>query len=530
MRNWFTGAASPEPPAPGAVIREVAEDGIRVRLDLTPQILTLEIPRVEFSWRGRPDDLAAVCPDTAFVSASMLAVRAKLFDDGLYAAAEAASQPAKQALLAALANLSPTVTAAARLGGLDVTTTPAADARAADFLADEQKSKPLGFYTWSDGLGRIFQQDRMLQEELAPKEAGALAAALGRDPALADAYARHLDFVAKLTNALSASKPDLRRPGGNYFFPPSRSHEKDLAGRLVGPNRVPTGFSLARELVKALRAGAIDLAPTPSSGWYDIQTWALEPLVLLERMPEGSRLRVNAAYQQQLDELFQAVLSLTRETHVKQLDLPELGAARWGIPLRLPEPFWIQPGLTVEPVRSYYERRARTYEFVRALLEADRRLDGMHRLTATGPVRESLADELDGMTALFRSAAAVAGHELGMEAAPSDAEEPLRRFAGAPGTAEDIRMMVPVFYDLGRHRMKVWAILGWSTRSVTVGFAVPPAATVLKGHRRIRFVPESHQLAYPVFAEAYVERLLDRAEFRAHCDRYRTAERILGNL
>jgi hypothetical protein len=154
----------------------------------------------------------------------------------------------------------------------------------------------------------------------------------------------------------------------------------------------------------------------------------------------------------------------------------------------------------------------------------------MHRLTATGPVRESLADELDGMTALFRSAAAVAGHELGMEAAPAGAAEPLRRFAGAPGTAEDIRMMAPVFYDLGRRRMKVWAILGWSTRSVTVGFAVPPAATVLKGRRWIRFVPESHELAYPVFAEAYVERLLDRDEFRAHCDRYKTAERIVGNL
>ena len=33
-----------------------------------------------------------------------------------------------------------------------------------------------------------------------------------------------------------------------------------------------------------------------------------------------------------------------------------------------------------------------------------------------------------------------------------------------------------------------------------------------------------------VVAETYVSRLLDRDEFRAHCDRYKTAARILENL
>jgi hypothetical protein len=50
----------------------------------------------------------------------MLAVKAKLSDDGLYAAAELASQPAKATLLSALAGVPATVTAAARLGGLPV--------------------------------------------------------------------------------------------------------------------------------------------------------------------------------------------------------------------------------------------------------------------------------------------------------------------------------------------------------------------------------------------------------------------------
>lgn len=33
-----------------------------------------------------------------------------------------------------------------------------------------------------------------------------------------------------------------------------------------------------------------------------------------------------------------------------------------------------------------------------------------------------------------------------------------------------------------------------------------------------------------VAAEVYVSRLLDRTEFRKHCDRHRTAKAILANL
>jgi hypothetical protein len=33
-----------------------------------------------------------------------------------------------------------------------------------------------------------------------------------------------------------------------------------------------------------------------------------------------------------------------------------------------------------------------------------------------------------------------------------------------------------------------------------------------------------------VTAEVYVDRLLDRAEFRRHCDRYQTRSAILENL
>ena len=41
---------------------------------------------------------------------------------------------------------------------------------------------------------------------------------------------------------------------------------------------------------------------------------------------------------------------------------------------------------------------------------------------------------------------------------------------------------------------------------------------------------ERHEFAVPVMAEVYVTRLLDRDEFRPHCDRFRTREAILSNL
>jgi hypothetical protein len=121
-------------------------------------------------------------------------------------------------------------------------------------------------------------------------------------------------------------------------------------------------------------------------------------------------------------------------------------------------------------------------------------------------------------------------------------------------------MMVPVFYDLQRRRTKVWAFLGWERVSVQVEFhrrpqvlscerARPPEPEptdrlgvlrrkFLKGPEPteppevpdVQFTPEAHGLAVPIMAEVYVRQLLNRHEFRRHCDRFGTREAILANL
>ncbi len=524
-----------------AVTRELRGDGYRVELDLSPQVLSLSIPE-ELTWQEGEEALAPSCRgvSSGFVSASMLALKAKLFDDGLYAAVELAAQrgvgrfPGKAALLAKLVRHAPELAAAASLGGMDVSLDPEALRIRDEFLANALAAKPLGFYTWNEDLQRIFQQDRLLQRPLDADRAADLAAALRADPAALAAYGGYLDLVSRLTNPLVPERPDLRRPDGCYFFPPSRAHETELLKRLFAAGQpIPEGFSIADEMVRRIRDGSLDLAPTADSGWYDWQTWALEPLVALEAMPEAARLRIDERYRQQLEELFKAVIALTRETHVKQLEIPELGCA---MPPDEPERVvWVQPELTCEPLLTHYERRAAAYDFVRDVLAGALGADALksiHRSSVLGETKRPLADELDEIRALFLGAAAVTGEELGIRAATGAAAARFRKWAAAPDPEldADVRMLVPVFHDLGRGKTKVWAVLGWATRELRVSFDRPLALRVLEGRVRIEHGTQTRAIAYPVFAEAYVSKLLDRDEFRAHCDRYKTRQQILAHL
>jgi hypothetical protein len=101
----------------------------------------------------------------------------------------------------------------------------------------------------------------------------------------------------------------------------------------------------------------------------------------------------------------------------------------------------------------------------------------------------------------------------------------------------DVRAMVPVFYDLERRKVKVWIFLGWSSRPIAISFAQPPQAVVrdvngrpLRHHPPIRWGALRVNVPYPVTAELYVDRLLDRDEFRKLCDSCGTQSEIVRCL
>src|SRR5262249_1742062 len=138
---------------------------------------------------------------------------------------------------------------------------------------------------------------------------------------------------------------------------------------------------------------------TAKSGWYDYHVWTLEALLTPEKNQESSRLDFSDEYKMQLTEMFKGFLALSREVFV---DIVARGGGGGGAPY-IPT-IYIPTEFTVEPLATFYLRRANSYRFVSKLLERTFGADGlhsMHRLGPDGPARRDLNEELDEMQALF---------------------------------------------------------------------------------------------------------------------------------
>lgn len=561
---------------PGEFLREFVSDDYVLQVDESRQTLKLH---AEDDPAWKPNALSPTLSSVQnhfysekFTSASMLAYKAKQFDDGLYAAVELAAQygagkyPGKKSLLTELSMLllsaglhgemSTLLFAAARLGNIpaEEPTSMQSDVtlHIQRFLADENVSKVLSFYTWTPELTQIFQQDRMLQSEVRDQRAvHEIAHTLRQCEGALATYVGYLTLLSRLTNPLAAA--DLRNLEGEgpwHFFPPSRAYETDLATQLYGSTPIPEGFSLVKEMVQQIRDGRFSVKPSEKSGWYDYQTWALESLVLPERMPQTTKLTFSKEYREHLLELFKGVIALTRETHVKRLHSCLLGAALPPKPSR--KEIFVRPNLSLEPLASFYGRRAIAYGFIFEVLLDTFGPDGLkniHRMTPQGPVELPLEDEIGQMIALFRGAHACVNSQLALP--PNDVLPQLPGLAAAMSTFQnwanevekdadlgrDTRMMVPVFYDVVRKKNKVWVVLGWAKRPLIISYVTPPTVQVKDTNGRpadnevdIKFTSQYEFAAYPISAEVYVNRLLNREEFQKHCDRYGTTEEILANL
>jgi hypothetical protein len=550
LKRFFAQAPAPKSDSSEVALpyRDDEALGVRYRVHLENQLLRLGATPAT--------GLSAQMPKSAFVSGAMMAHKAKQVDDGLYAAVELAAQNGLGAkrgkrflierMLERLDGTGPAhaiLEASAVVSGARSSerATPEAGALADAFLSNPLRSKPLGFYTWSDELSQIFRQDRMLQSDLdSAPDLPKLIAALSEDDEARAVYERTLSLFSRLTNPFS--KSDLRPlissaksslPSGVdslSFLPPSRSHETELIKKLYGDTPIPDGFDLASELIANIRSGGIDLAPADDAGFYAIQTWALETLAAPRRAPEAAHLVLEATYETHLEELFRAILTSTRETHVKQLELPLAGCAMPRIVDVI-----IRPKLTVEPLPTFYGRRAESYRFVRALLDETFGEHGWSKLKGLRPggfAKLSLRDELAQIIDLFEGARIKSMQELGMPTAGSTAVfDGWAKSLDDPDLAADVRLMVPVYYDEGRKQTKVWMLVGWAQRWMRIEFEKDPRVELLgEGTANVKLEPASAPLVAPVMVEALVSRLLDRSEFRALCDQMRTPEEIVAAL
>lgn len=571
-------------------IREVEEFGYKARFDISQQFLNISVQDVEDRLQAPLFKSAAIVQDIQagekpFVSASMLAAKAKQFDDGLCAAVELGAESGcgrmigKKWLLKRLAehlqtevpdtsespNIENVILGAASLGenGLKLASNNGSTRVFVDSFMHEELSKPLGFWSWSENLQTLFRRNRILQTKLKPSPSlDSFTQFMKSDDKIWQAYCHYLDLESALVNPFSehdfryypsiGETESIQQGSGIYFLPPCASKEVTLMRRFFGGNPIPEDFSVIDSMIAKVRSGEIDLKPTSKSGWYDYQVWALEALLTPEKTQESSRLDFSDEYyRRQLTEMFKGFLALSREVFVNNLARGGGGAgSASGPPI-----IYVAPDFTVEPLATFYLRRANSYRFVSKLLESTFGTDGlqsMHRLGPDGPAARNLREELNEMQALFCGAYLVVCQESalrplktleldGSEIPAIDADI-FKHWALSAYQDKDViadtRMMVPIAEDPIRHRTKVWAFCGWCKNTLSIWYrkepkliSLSPLSPSTRSPRPlVEFSGDSHEVGFPVCVEVYVDKVLNRNEFRRLCDKHESINEILKAL
>ncbi len=573
------------------MIRTMRDQGLEIAIDLTPQRLHLDIEERDHGFKLRcideehsddddndpsrvPPDLvpSPVAPSDHLTSAALLGLKAKHVEDRVIAAIKLLLQRGtpktmgKRALLERWAarlfagrrsskgDAVEVLLAACRLGNIESPAVPrdldrAVSSRVRRFLADPVRSMPLGFHTDSPELEDAYRQNRMLQTALEDTVSiGAAARALHGDPALLKAYRAHMRARSRLTNppkrpslrpllrALDRDKDALAKPCA--LSPPLVAPEDAIVRALAFGGARP-GFDVLSEAIRQIRAGELDLAPGPSSGFYQHQWWAAAPLAHPDPTPERARLEWSSSYRSHLEALFRAAIALARETHVEDLDEEEEAEDDEVEEERV---VVIRPHLTVEPLPTHYLRRAAGHRFLMTMARSmiGEAMDEPPRDVPGWPEGRSIREELAALDDLFTGAAATAFRELGRpprEEAQGDASA-VERFAGFCAArardhdlGRDARMMVPVSIT-PEGAVRVWMFLGYRRLPLRVSFTRRPLPRVVPspgGAPTVRweYAPSHYTIACPIVVEGIVPTILNRPAFRKVCDRARSVGAIL---
>jgi hypothetical protein len=514
----------------------------------------------------------------------MLDGTAKQFDDGLYAALDLACFEGELGIapgspdfiravfekLPAGSAARPFLAAALRLADVKVPLNAdeetARDEFLADFERDQARSKPISFYTWTEELQNVWRFFRFLQFEFNERTGldipRAVAAVLEQNPDLLEQYRAMNAFYGRLTNpliclpadALIGNDDDLNALAANHgarraavsIFPPSTSRETELFDRLF-VDGLPSDANVMLELIRAIRAGTVDLTPGEGDGWYQYQVHALETMLLPAKGQENEKLLLTATYKKRLVEAFKAMITKRRETHARQLATPKASVAE---PL---DEYAVSPRLRVEPCATFYLRTARAYAFLQDFLDATvghDRLNAMHGLTQEGQRAKDLAGELESMRLRFYGYYLIACEDIGMrpqflegEVVDADAAKTvalawLDTWPDDPDLACDTRVAIPIVIDPMRDVTRLWATIGVRLAKLDASFARRPKVRP-EGTGDPWKEVEPYQLSeshYVLPVDEFVEfeipgsNAVTRDELRAICDRYATKEDILEAL
>jgi len=286
------------------------------------------------------------------------------------------------------------------------------------------RSKPIGFYTWTPELQRTWRFYRFLQHEFDTDQLAIprdVAAVLKDHADLLKQYRAINAFYGRLTNPLiclpvdalidtsqdvrSLAKQRVASHSAVAVFPPSTSRETELFERLF-PDGLPADANLMVTLIRRIRSGEVDLKPSAkhdADGWYQYQVYALETMLLPGRGQEDEKLLLTAEYKKRLVEAFKAMITTRRETH-----------SRNALPVKCAEATLsrgqVSPRLRVEPCATFYLRTARAYAFLQNFLQSTvgrQRLEKLHGLKQGGTREATLDAELGVKLGLVRNLADV---------------------------------------------------------------------------------------------------------------------------
>ncbi len=519
---------------------------------------------------------AATLSGNVLPSINVMEAKAKQFNDGLYAAMDLSYYRGIAAVLTShvtlikelYQNLTNDLAKAFVAAGLSLSDSAAsgfnaalADSFLSDFLSNEVRYKPIGFYTWNVELEKLFKFMRYFQKTFGWNGIVAdIVSALKSDTSLLT-KAREVDrFYSKLTNPLSFVSmaqlaesncetsqqglvhvaDSLLRPHRSEaaLFPPSTSVETELFNAIF-PDGVPPGVDMMNELVKAIQNGTIDLAPKPETGWYGRQVYALETFLLPSKGEEHSKLLLTENYKKRLLEAFKAIITTQRETHVRQL---EISAGSEKV-------HHFTPVLRVEPGCTYFLRSALAYAFLKEFLASSvgqATLQSLYGLTETGTRDKDVWSELEYMRALYHGMYLVAAEDIGMKPTRSPAGWPsasdksiaetwLSGWSSDPDLLVDARVSVPMY--AGGAYTRMWGTFGIRLCHLYVSYATPPRFHYSGSQDWIQVDStecDTAKYLIPIleFGEFQLtgNHTLTRQEFRSICDRYATKEEIVKAL
>jgi hypothetical protein len=460
--------------------------------------------------------------DSDFLPAAAIAQKAKVVSDGIVAGLEMASldvgrDPASPLALVrqigeALASGVCSKEASAEVGAF---LRPALSAQELLATRTDAAYFPLGLYCWHPALSEVFRRDRYLQRRaLEPSLADCLARLVASHPGLRHRYEQHLTRIARLTNRLTQTPRDLRArmaasdasagrsnsPAPEVLFPPSAAPEN--------------AFRSTADFIAAVRSGELSLVPSPQDGFYVHQLYSLEALLCPDRTAESGNRRVGPRYAEELRSLGVGILAMSRETHIKQLEV--LYTATPGVPRAVRR---VRPNLTIEPQPTYFQRTAAAFAFLRQVIVEGWGEGALawKQWRRTGEISSSIGDGISQVIALGEACSLVSRAELQVSPVGEQALETARSTARGllrdPDLDEDLRGVVPL-EQRSEVEFRVLANVGWEQRLLQVDFAAlpqpAPADVVFEG--------EAHFIAVPATYEWTMPSLQSPQKFQALCD------------